>query len=63
MKNHSNQKKSRKQEQSTQGVDNDLESRIQKSREAIANYPAWARQGMKFQGGGVRRTDPDEPIE
>lgn len=60
----SSKDKSRKaqREPSTPGVRNELESRIQKSREAIANYPAWVRKGMFFQGGGVRRDDPEEPF-
>lgn len=39
----------------------ELEARIQKSRQAIAAYPAWVRNSMVFHGGGVRRSDPDEP--
>jgi len=32
-----------------------LENRIKKSQKAIKNYPEWARNGCKFQGGGVLR--------
>jgi hypothetical protein len=33
-----------------------LENRIKKSRKAIQDYPEWARNGCKFQGGGVLRS-------
>ena len=62
MKRKINQSQKVQHEPSTPGVRNELDARIQKSREAIANYPTWVRKGMVFQGGGVRRDDPEEPV-
>lgn len=33
-----------------------LSERIEKSEKAIKSYPEWAKNGCKFQGGGVTRS-------
>lgn len=34
-----------------------LKERIEKSEKAIRAYPEWAKNGCKFQGGGVIRSE------